>query len=418
MSQEDLLGLARRRSERVRVVQRLNEMDEIGYEYLGHRKPRTFMVNVRRANSQSQFYGRIRGVYTWEQRSKSSAPWERRSSDPSLGLLVIDGASAVEPTWPSLSQEQAAAGEILRRVAPAKPEMQLLKFVGEQKDAPSIFKAANYLPRNPKEAAGAFLNYVFGVKPTVSDVMTLANTAYDSELIMRKYIAHEKQALRRNGKFEHSSSSDEGYRNVAVTPFGYKHSFGFAGVSGTVRGNGPLAATNGIRLFTRLHVSSSSSVSTRAFGTWEYFIPKPAELEDRLGGYRQKAEVLLGGSLSEGDIYELTPWSWLADWFLDIGGLIRYQESVRDNNLVAVRCGTSTYSQKILTANVSEGRLEGTSTSGNYRPISFVATGTSALWRSTRHTRNAASPYSIGPTWPLAGQQAAILAALGISQRR
>jgi hypothetical protein len=91
----------------------------------------------------------------------------------------------------------------------------------------------------------------------------------------------------------------------------------------------------------------------RAFSTWEYFVPHPEGLHDRLSSYVQAAQTVLGFQVTPSTVFDLTPWSWMVDWFVDIGGLLRYQQKVADNQLVMTRGGFSYWEEITWKAMVS-----------------------------------------------------------------
>jgi hypothetical protein len=158
----------------------------------------------------------------------------------------------------------------------------------------------------------------------------------------------------------------------------------------------------------------------RVFATWEYFVPRPHDLRNRLDHYKAKAAEIAGlTSVDEATVYELSPWTWLADWFVDIGGLLRYQRDVIDNQLVATACGYSTWEEYACQAHYSERIVNANAKNYAYPYYHFVEdrfTGVTASIQMRRHKRRGGNPYSIGPSWNFNPQQWGILGALGLSR--
>jgi len=323
---------------------------------------------------------------------------------------TVDGSFS--PAIPSETTMRNIAGGLLRRAIPTKSEINLTRIAGESREAPLLFKAANYRPRNPAEVAGSYLNYLFGVKPTVSDLQSIAETVQKWDSHLRSYVAMEKRRIRRSSTEKLGSNSDSG---MNTGHFGYNNSSPIA--------CGPMTANVG-RLLPGSPFSANDSLgvtitwscfvtqSLRQFSTFEYFVPRPRDLMGRLDKYRQLAQSVIGGGLDESTAYDLTPWTWLAGWFVDVGGLLRYQQSVADNQVVASTCGYSFY---------EEGRgsihFSGLYPDGGSWPAkvsNFTAGAATFEWK--HHIRRGSSPYSIGPTWDLSQQQWAILGALGLSR--
>jgi len=156
----------------------------------------------------------------------------------------------------------------------------------------------------------------------------------------------------------------------------------------------------------------------RTFATWEYFDPRPLGLEERMPAYQRAATYLLeNAKLDASDVYDLTPWTWLGNWFVDFGGLLRYQQAIVDNQQVMTNSGYT-----ILTKYV------GTSTYGWPLPSQYNGippytkgvvrsfTPATASVKQLRITRRPCSPYAVGPTWNLSTLQWGILGALGLSR--
>lgn len=132
-------------------------------------------------------------------------------------------------------------------------------------------------------------------------------------------------------------------------------------------------------------------------------------------GYLDRAIELLGLELTPQVIWELTPWSWLIDWFLNIGTQIQ--------NL-----STLGLSNTILNYAYSTGRVERFhSSSGRpvIEPSNFQShlTGASGdflwTWKEDHKVRIAASPFGFGVDLnALTGGQWSILAALGLARSR
>jgi hypothetical protein len=154
-------------------------------------------------------------------------------------------------------------------------------------------------------------------------------------------------------------------------------------------------------------VDVHANSTVKSFATFEYFIPRPTGFPDRLSNYRRKAEQVLGSGLSPAALYELTPWSWMLDWFVDMGGLLAYQQTVADNSVVATRSGwvQETYSTMSAYAIPSMADI------GQRR---ITPLGSTSFSRES--TRRAGGPYSILQPWSLSANQAAIVGALAVSR--
>jgi hypothetical protein len=129
---------------------------------------------------------------------------------------------------------------------------------------------------------------------------------------------------------------------------------------------------------------------------------------------------LAGADITPSLLWELTPWSWLTDWFLDVGDVISNFSENAVSNLVAdySYCMVNTI---LSVSNTSIGGWGGVS-----QPLPPF------IWQIPAYSHNletkmevnvkarvAGSPYGLGVKWPsLSGRQLGILAALGITQAR
>jgi len=375
------------------------------YEYANH-SSRAFLVNDR------DYYAMYRtpGAHAYHARIWGGGALYF-DYDVEGYIAPLSVSASFSPTIPGDSTLRSMAGSLLRRAIPTKSEINLARIAGEQREAGKLLKAANYAPRNVSEAAGSYLNWLFGVSPTISDLQSMAEVVQKWDTHLRSYVAMEKRRIRRSLSQKLGDNSDSG---VTSGKFGYSTSSPIAcgpmtGQVGKLLPGSPFSLTDQLRA--NITWSCYVTTSLRQFSTFEYFIPRPHDLMGRLDKYRQLAESVIGGGLTESTAYDLTPWTWLANWFVDVGGLIRYQQSVADNQVVASSCGFSVYEEGRGMMHFSD------LTSDN--PGQTVASGLRsgpATFEWKRHIRRGSSPYSIGPTWDLSQQQWAILGALGLSR--
>lgn len=325
------------------------------------------------------------------------------------------------PSLPGTSTLSAMAGQMLRESRPPERGFDLARFAGEQREAHLLFRASNYRPKNIGEASGAYINYVFGLKPTGSDLGKLAELVLRSDMPIRNLLGAEK--IREKKYRTKTLLSDGGSGETRVvnggTPADYEIQMGsmmtkfsyLIPISGSV--------TDGNMLIPVLRYSYTRQQTLRTHATWEYFIPQPADIQTRLDFYKEKSRALLSSAkLTEATVYELTPWTWLADWFVDFGGLLRYQRAVVDNQIVAVSSGYSLWEEYTGIVKYAERQVSpyATGINPNQKPTkdNFTPVTTSIRWR--RHYRRGGNPYSISPTWSLTNQQWGILGALGMAR--
>lgn len=395
------------------TVSLLAAYEEANYEY-AESPSRAFMVNDRIFSRTTAQHGAF-----------TSSTQLKVPADPNYrvdigGFISVTGVpqAALQPA-PSEGVLRSRSGQMMRRAVPTKSEINLTRSIGELRHAPLMLKASNYRPRNLREVGGAYLNYVFGIAPTLSDLQSLAETVIESDSIIKGYVAQERRRLRRRQQMELWSAQDSGVdtsksdafrqaaANTSIGPIpcqvGYilpaGSSYGFDDV-----------------LRPLLSWSWSSRQYLRMFVTFEYFVPKPEGLEGRLKRYRQIATRLVGGGLDASTVYDLTPWTWLGNYLVDVGGLLRYQQTVADHQVVATRSGFCLVHETRAQVTYMGRYYDSTGLVGAWPVFSDAFSPCTSALRSFRMERRAGSPYNMQPQWDLSSQQWGILGALGLAR--
>lgn len=325
------------------------------------------------------------------------------------------------PDDPSTSASQSIAGSMLRGNRPLVQNFNLLRSVAEQKDLELMMKVRNYIPRSPKDLGGAILNFLFGLKPTAEDLGNAAALCLKTAPAVSELIAMEKVRERRSSErtlFSDSASGSQRLTSFDTSIAGTTMYFGNGKVRIIYPGAFGTSGNYGNVLNPIISYSWRKTQRIRTYATWEYFVPRPLGLEERMSAYRLAATNLLETfKLEPSVVYDLTPWSWLVNWFFDFGGLLRYQQAVSQNNMVMTCSGYS-----ILSDYFGEVTLSGyipTANNGTYpyymgEVTSFMPTSATVIAR--RVTRRSSSPYAVGPTWDFSLQQWGILGALGLAK--
>lgn len=314
----------------------------------------------------------------------------------------------------ALSDDQiiAKGGEMMRASRPTMPHASLGQWLGELRDFGSLFKSG-LSSRNPaKIAGGGYLNWQFGWKPFVSDLKKACEAVLEADEILKKFYEDSGKITRRTRRYILNQdvstanlvlSSSSSYSNWNTTTFGSvggTTKFAYLGVWGTTNPRG------------RAEVTVTRVSELRTFAKFEYFAHDPEGFAERQASYAQKARILLGLTLTPDVLWELTPWSWLADWFFDIGGFLSYQVSVQEDSLVARQSGAVFEERVVGLANCFTSLTSPyTIPDSRYSPLRTIATF------DTRYQRRIPmGPYGFGPTWSLTPQQWAIVGALGLTK--
>lgn len=310
--------------------------------------------------------------------------------------------SFAPPLGLTRSQRDYVGNRMYKSAIPTRPYSQTIRAIGETiKDG---LPALTGMPLLKGEgAAGEYLNYQFGVAPTLSDVQKLGTAVMKSHEIVNSYQQNSGVFLRRER--EHRDEIDS--QTVVTTPGTLKWSAAHGGPDGPeydlrifLKPSYTMEAV-GVARFERTY---------RFSGAFTYALPDGDDALSRFDNYSSKANHLLGLQLSPDVIYDLTPFSWLMDWVADFG-------TVLDN---AVATGTdhcvTKYAYNMVEDNFTTSTLVSgvRSLDGDSLPA-FVAGDTTL----TRKCRDRATPFGFGvDTAGLTSFQWSILAALGLSRGR
>jgi hypothetical protein len=147
---------------------------------------------------------------------------------------------------------------------------------------------------------------------------------------------------------------------------------------------------------------------------WKIYMPELNDLSNDLS--KLKAQ-LAGIDLDASIIYNLTPWSWLLDWFTNVGDVLQNISLMAKHQCVAVYAyvmcrETHDYDARgYVDVNVGTRQSSGVWTGGQKR------LGGKATTKYTFLNREVANPYGFGITYAsLSAYQMSILAALGLSR--
>jgi hypothetical protein len=295
--------------------------------------------------------------------------------------------------FPSSGYLESEAAKMMRAIRPTRPDFDLTRFVGELRDAPRLLGWGNYSPRSTRDIGGGYLNYQFGIVPTTSDIQKMAEAVLKADELTKQFIQESSKLIHRRT----SRILDEYTNEVKIRLDNGLRQYSKAGITLRIDHGSQITYTG---LNAAFYLNARRRLS--AFSSFEYFVGDPEGFTTRMDSYASKARKLLGGGLTASVAYELTPWSWMADWFVDIGGLLAYQQDVADYSLVARRSGYVV--EDIYHTSVSLSPSEKAVGRGQITAVERI------------QRRRPGSPYSMSPNWDHSAYQWAILGALGLTR--
>jgi len=342
---------------------------------------------------------RNEGVHFEELRSFSSGAddLQRDVSEHARIPVVITNNS-----WPTSLQSseedlEAMGATAVSRCSPTNEASNLLTAVGEiVKDGfPASASHRNWQERASiaRSAGSEYLNQQFGWLPLVNDVLQFADAVRNANSIMSQYERDMGKLVRRRYQFPSELSTDpEVDLGAALFP---------DGVSSTPGSSAVLPITPG-----RLVKSVVKQTDTWFSGAFSYGIPLNSTSREGTATLAAKADKLFGISLTPDVLWELAPWSWVVDWFSNVGDVLSNVSDALSQGLVMQYGYIMEHTTHSVTYSVKD-LLQG----GKPIPLAPIRLVTESK------TRVRANPFGFGVSWDgLSPYQLSILAALGISR--
>lgn len=313
--------------------------------------------------------------------------WEYR------GLLLAHSQAANlsgVPTPPSTFEVNNYGAKGWNQYKPTKPEGGLSQALGELRELPTLPRLLNLkreakdFVRLQKDVGSDYLNVVFGWLPFVNDLGGFVKNHRNADRKLRQLMRDNGNWIRRRGIVHQSTQSSfsesNGYFTLPSLP-----SYLYDGVQWRT-------------------VNSKVEETWRFSGKFKYWIPTGSLPEATEQRKRQLARLVYGAELTPKLLYQLTPWSWLADWCANFGAIVS-NLSDYDDRLVAqyayIMCHKLAETQYTVRGKM---RNHGTFT-------------TTQTYRDEVKVRYRASPFGFGFAIPdLSPGQLAILGALGLSR--
>lgn len=300
---------------------------------------------------------------------------------PYLGRPVAD----IKPSsllWPSLSADDindlwGKGSTAIKNCAPLMPEVSLSQSIGELREGlPRLAYKLGTVQQALNSGSSNFLGWQFGVKPFISDFNNIKNAVEKYDQKISQFEKESGELLHRKFRFDvEESRTLQGVTTVPAWP----------------APPSPVAQPSGIRTETLIERKESWFS-----GAFSYYFPHLRTGLDQLKTWC----TYYGINPTADTIWNLSPYSWLMDWFGNFGDVIFNASYLGQNNQVmnyGYLCQTTTATKE----------------------VSFVGPlGTSIQeFQTIRKLRIGASPFGFGLSdSDLSLSQQAILAALGITR--
>jgi hypothetical protein len=318
---------------------------------------------------------------------------------PVAGTLITRD-SGVDKYWnpvvtaSSLLELNSFGSTAISRCAPTNPHSQVLTAIGElyRDGLPS---ATGVKTIRDKDVGSEFLNYQFGIAPLVSDLKSLHKSLTKSQKILNQYLRDSGRRVRRRYSqpedIQTSNTTSVGIQNLGTPPLNSYLYDPYAGWNGTTR------------------VLLTTIKSKKWFsGAFVYHAELPEGLLNNMVQRTREYNHLYGLLPTPAVLWNLTPWSWAADWISNMGDVINNVSMFQTDGLVLE------YGYVMETKSITrEYHMYG------YNLAKAGPVNVNQRFTSIVKSRRRATPFGFGlELGSFSNRQWAILAALGISKGR
>ncbi|DAD50053.1 maturation protein [ssRNA phage Zoerhiza.4_5] len=205
--------------------------------------------------------------------------------------------SAVSPNAPNANLAQTAA-EIMREKGIALPGTSLFAWL----ESRALFY---------RSLGKEYLNVAFGWKPFLNDLYKIVHEMLDINEEIRRYSAISGLATDRRYDFLPIESN-------STSELGFDRYLNF-GPGSNIASWDEVYAGNPNR---KLLISETRSQRIYFKGNFTFALGPSKGFLGQLEAFEQFANKLLGTRITPTVLWELTPWSWLIDWFVDVQSAI------------------------------------------------------------------------------------------------
>lgn len=357
--------------------------------------------------------------YTTKTSIRLSHPqWNSYAINPSDGKLYRyklplfpfnNNASALRqlgvfPTAPRLSASEVSKfGAIaVSESSPTNTHANLATFLGELTEGlPRLIGATALRDRTQvaHAAGGEYLNYVFGWKPLVSDVRAFASAAANSAKILKQYKRDSGKLVRRSYSFPTLKSTTNPV-DVRSTARG--------SVWGLAQFSHPWFYEPGYDGLPPVYHVNHKVEKMWFKGAFTYYLESDDSIIGKLERFEQLGNHLLGTRLTPSVLWELAPWSWLADWEGTIGDFFNSSSLLSADGLVMKYGYLMRHTKEYNSYTMPDGLVfKGKLRTGPIRSV----------WERETKERVKATPYGFGlNVSSFSARQWAILGALGLTR--
>jgi len=173
------------------------------------------------------------------------------------------------------------------------------------------------------------LNYFFGVQPTLQDLYQVLKAVIRAGSLIEQWRRDAGRVVRRSLAYDPIVSTLDSRNGQTRT---------YRVFGGPFRTINPTAWTSAM-CYDQNELVSVSRLQTFTdrysfVGAFTYYVDPILDRLGPAGVFVNNAQHLLGLSADANTIWQLTPWTWLIDWFVNLGDCISLMNRIQDKSLV------------------------------------------------------------------------------------
>lgn len=211
----------------------------------------------------------------------------------------------------------------ISRVVPTNPVAGLAVTLGELREGLPKIIGSSFLKKGirsvPKKVGGEYLNYQFGWAPLISDMKKLINASVKADAIWAQFERDSGKRVRRRYNFP---KAIEIVQNDVVSAQ--------PAAAGHLNGLLWQGFNMDFDLYRQIQIERERWFS----GAFTYFAEIPKDSKDQWKRDMQRLRKLYGLEITPEVIWNLTPWSWAADWFANTGDIMANMSRFSQDGLV------------------------------------------------------------------------------------
>lgn len=239
-----------------------------------------------------------------------------RDEDDMMAEMLVSGATGWNRARPG--QPTAGLGQALAEMRDMPRTLQ--KTAADMRNIAKSVGGSGRAIRDlirPSGAGSSHLNIQYGWLPFISDMRRMAEAYVRMDKAISELRRHNGKWLRRRRTVKHVVENEVLVNTNVTAVAPVLNSYFYSTTGGQVIG------TN--------HVEANKLQHDWFVGKFRYWIPDI----DTPAWSRKARRTLYGLSISPSLLYEITPWSWLIDWFTNLGDIISNLDNELAENLAA-----------------------------------------------------------------------------------